>query len=197
MKLSPPGSREEENRGQSLHEGVGMVGCAVTLFLENNCYVISWVCYDDMNVHRIFFHRFLIEVSTYQNKVNSLCSWSSLLRLCTDGMFLVWVSATNHRIWAGFQGGLLPFSLPVPSGVLWRDTRALEAWGQCSVWGMVCPCDPSSPCVLEGGYVAVEWGEVLFHNPECHQKENQINLKKTHRHFNYTLHLENPSSPSC
>jgi len=54
------------------------------------------------------------------------------------------------------------------------------------------------PCVLEGGHIFVDGGELGFHNPEGHQKESQINLQKTHRYINYTPHLANlrPSSSS-
>lgn len=49
--------------------------------------------------------------------------------------------------------------------------------------------DSSSPGVLEGGHISVEGGELVFHNPEGHQKEGQINLQKAHRRIKFTPHL--------
>lgn len=51
LKLSSPGAREGEGRGQSMHEGMDMMGYAGS----GNCCVISRVCYKYVNVLGTFF----------------------------------------------------------------------------------------------------------------------------------------------
>lgn len=132
------------------------------------------------------FHRTLKETPVYPNIVSSVGSWGSfLLELWMDEMFLSWVSAANHSIWAGFQGRWLHLfpqlhSTPVEGhlnlGTIWSCSWTILCMGGEPLWSIW-------PGILESGHIAVEWGELGFQNPEGHQKESQINLQNPHKAY--------------